>query len=434
MTELAFEYFNPEIELNNLDENGRRIRPRRKPGRKPNPPTPAQRKAQNRAAQRAFRERKRREIRDAEATISHCMQMCDQAQTEARTLKRKVKELRYENNYLKGLVLCLKLACSANRVLTPKCWDTGVKDELGSEQLSFSKSEDIPQSLEFFLDKDLHIIGAGSTIGADKTSSEEDDLSLFSSSTTASASFDCQPSSTPSTVLDMACPSLAFDLPELTATEPSPDLASLDDDGALLSEFLMTPPPPMPSKKLFPPMGPLEVVDQLRSMKGETPLFTPTELQRTIPHDTRIDVIPGAAMRDHMILFQDYYDANALFNSLIESAMFMGGEFGNPDCWFVPPSFLRQYWFLCPNHKAERIDNMEELATSVAQKISHRLQERKQMYNQRESYPEIFPPPTINPWEKEALEERLSADVPLDVMLGVMETMPRLTSPNVFTL
>jgi hypothetical protein len=102
MSEINFEYFDPELELCTFDEQGRPIRPRKKPGRKPNPPTPAQRKAQNRAAQRAFRERKRREMRDNEVNIKKCLHQRDQAIRKANTLQRSIKQLRYENNYLKG--------------------------------------------------------------------------------------------------------------------------------------------------------------------------------------------------------------------------------------------------------------------------------------------------------------------------------------------
>ena len=155
---ISFEHFDPELELGNLDENGRPIRPRKKPGRKPNPPSPAQRKAQNRAAQRAFRERKRREMREAESTVKRCVYARDQAIRQSRRLQRRIDELTYETNYLKGYALTLKMACIANQVEVPKFWDTGVTDEVGSDELTFSKTKGVPQQLEFFLDKNLNII------------------------------------------------------------------------------------------------------------------------------------------------------------------------------------------------------------------------------------------------------------------------------------
>lgn len=167
MGDIAFEHFDPQVELGNLDENGKPIRPRKKPGRKPNPPSPAQRKAQNRAAQRAFRERKRREMREAEATVKRCLQLRDQALREANMLRRKVEELQYENRYLKGYVLKLKLACHANRVDVPDFTDTGDRDHLGVEKLLVSQTKGVPQTLEFFLDKDMHIVTLESKVAVD---------------------------------------------------------------------------------------------------------------------------------------------------------------------------------------------------------------------------------------------------------------------------
>lgn len=155
---ISFEHFDPELELCNLDANGRPIRPRKKPGRKPNPPSPAQRKAQNRAAQRAFRERKRREMREAEVTVKKCLVARDQAIRESRRLQRRVDELTLETNYLKGYALTLKMACIANQVQVPKFWDTGMTDEIGHDELTFSKTKGVPQQLEFFLDKNMNII------------------------------------------------------------------------------------------------------------------------------------------------------------------------------------------------------------------------------------------------------------------------------------
>jgi hypothetical protein len=158
--DISFEHFDPQFELGNLDANGKPIRPRKKPGRKPNPPSPAQRKAQNRAAQRAFRERKRREMREAESTVKQCLYLRDQALAEARRLRNKVDELRYENNYLKGQFLTLKIACIANRVDVPKLWDLGAAcpDGANCDAIALSKTKDIPQALEIFLDKHRNII------------------------------------------------------------------------------------------------------------------------------------------------------------------------------------------------------------------------------------------------------------------------------------
>lgn len=120
-----------------------------------------------------------------------------------------------------------------------------------------------------------------------------------------------------------------------------------------------------------------------------------------IRHDTRIDVVPGAALRDHMILFQDFYNANDLFDYLAESSVFLGGELGNPDSWFVPPSFFKRYWFLCPNHKHKRMDNAAEIMVTLGKKMIDLMAQRKQMYIEREHYADYFPEPTT----KEQVEQ-----------------------------
>jgi hypothetical protein len=125
-----------------------------------------------------------------------------------------------------------------------------------------------------------------------------------------------------------------------------------------------------------------------------TNAHTLAELQRNIRHDTRIDAIPGAALRDHMILFQDFYDANELFEYLSESSVFLGGELGNPDSWFVPPSFFRRYWFLCPNHKRNRMDNTVDILVGLGKHMIQLMTRRKQMYIERELYAEFFPEPS----------------------------------------
>ncbi|KAL0086484.1 hypothetical protein J3Q64DRAFT_1677467 [Phycomyces blakesleeanus] len=413
---ISFEYFDPETELGTLDENGRPTRPRKKPGRKPNPPSPAQRKAQNRAAQRAFRERKHREIKDAEATIKRCAQARDEALRETRRLKRKTKALLYELNYLKGIILTFKIICLANNIDVPKIGCTGQTDEFGTEILCFSKTPDIPQALELYLDDKGHII-----------SFPTDEFSLYQpTATTMTATTATETTATTATMTDIIqdpnylttfhdsfsgfYPEADFDeyfgqqlfgsdmviegegegecendggekigegdgdeLPEIDArtglpritTEPTPD------------------PPVFHGKKMLPPMTPMQALDYLRVQKnidkGGRTLFTPTELQRTIPHDTRIDLVPGSEMRDHMIMFQDYYDANELFDYLVESAMFLGGEMGNPDCWFVSPQFLGQYWFLCPNHTPQRMDNAVEIMRMLGQRMMSMMMERKEM-------------------------------------------------------
>lgn len=293
---IAFEHFDPEMELGQVDENGQPIRLRKKPGRKPNPPSAAQRKAQNRAAQRAFRERKRREMRDAETSVKKCMHARDMAIKESERLQRRLDELQYENNYLKGYVLTLKMACIANKVHIPKFWDTGVTDSIGADELTFSKTKHVPQQLEFFLDKKMNIVGL----------TEEDTLS-----TTVSP---------PSSVLSspelssMSSEDDDFDINQHLATI-APQLANhlensflqqllntdlvgenhLTNCGVTDIDQVLDPKTGQPrtttesnmtftkspNKKLLPPMTPMDAIHQMRSLKnlahGTRALFTPSK-------------------------------------------------------------------------------------------------------------------------------------------------------------
>ncbi|KAI8988060.1 hypothetical protein BDF20DRAFT_910601 [Mycotypha africana] len=577
---ISFEHFDPEYELGNLDLNGKPIKPRRKPGRKPNPPSPAQRKAQNRAAQRAFRERKRREMKEAEINIKKSMHMRDQALKDIKNLQTKLEELKYENNYLKGQLLTLKIACMAHCINVPKFWDTGSRDRMGSDITTYSRTKDIPQSLEFFLDRNGNIINVDTTTATEEERSSQqldDNLSkkqqpqqqqqqqhfqmrsseldpaislspTYSFTTTYSSSVTAPELNQPSSVLSemasqlqqqhlsplnmaetnripmfdantisddnianyiQANPSLTSNLdptlieyilqpnimndimsqmkdapPELWSTLLPPEIAPFIPPGvrSMLPQQLFTDPleqtmqppltiqsqiahpqpiqlqlPDLPpqysqqqrheqrqeqqfkpqqhqtsytsaenvnsdesysdipveedfwidikktssaSNKVYVdgPIPPLEAVTRMRTMRDQNDnryLLTPTELQRKIPHDPRIDLIPGPTMRDYMIIFQDFYNANELFNLLLDSAMFIGGELGNPDCWFVPPGFLRKYWFLCPNSTPTRPDNSVELAVFNAQKMIKLLKRRKEMYIKRDHYPNHFLPPNM---------------------------------------
>ncbi|ORE04214.1 hypothetical protein BCV72DRAFT_307557 [Rhizopus microsporus var. microsporus] len=514
MPEIAFEHFDPEYELGNLDSNGKPIKPRKKPGRKPNPPSPAQRKAQNRAAQRAFRERKRREMKEAEMNIKKSLYMRDQALKDVKRLQSKVDELIYENNYLKGQLLTLKIACMAHRVDVPKYWDTGFRDKMGSDITTFSQSKHIPQSLEFFLNNQGCIVNVEnedfSCYTAPINSSLSSTASTSSSTTNASpdninttsliastlSSFRLDEALDPTLMQYLMQPDIVSgfmsqikDAPpedwfnqlpsEITNLIP-PDIRTLlnnnnNDDldlSSLVGNLIDTLKPPtesdfwaatdgsaMDDKIYIPgPLQPLDAVAKMRAIKdqnGEEYLLSPTELQRHVPHDPRIDLIPGPMMRDYMILFQDFFDLNELFNYLIDHAFFMGGELGNPDCWFVPPTFISKYWFLCPNYRPSRPDNAVEMAVIFANKMLDRLNRRKEMYIMRDKYMDEFPPPTLfdqkndsdtssstatddlPDLQSEHTEDFVHCGSPIDVLVYKHinnKEFPRLVSPNVFTV
>ncbi|KAI8079282.1 hypothetical protein BDF21DRAFT_340043 [Thamnidium elegans] len=72
----------------------------------------------------------------------------------------------------------------------------------------------------------------------------------------------------------------------------------------------------------------------------------PTALQRVIPHDLRIDYVPGASIRDRMILFQGYYDIDECFDYLTQKSVFMGGDVRDSRNWEVDPKYSMQFWFI----------------------------------------------------------------------------------------
>ncbi|KAI7887383.1 hypothetical protein K492DRAFT_232854 [Lichtheimia hyalospora FSU 10163] len=436
---LNFEHFDPQFEFGTVDkQTGEPVRPRKKPGRKPNPPTPAQRKAQNRAAQRAFRERKRREMHEAEMTVKRCLYMRDQAVQEAEGLRTKVDELTYEVNYLRGMVLSYKLACHANRVDVPKCCEL-------RDAASNINSSSIPSSLEVFLNNQRRIIDAtipSSThdhLDSDKKDdgneslqkNQEDDLytALIDDSKTDSSSISDTPSESQSEgsllksdtqeevmeenqqqerdadgmLVDVAAiaPQLANHLespfiqqlmtadlvqPGMQQQQQSSLLAEVKHSLATTSNNALT--------GYHHNNNPSASTSGRFKTSDDTALFPPTELQRTVAHDNRIDLIPGAALRDHMIIFQDFYDADDLFTTLVEQAVFTGSELGDPDCWTVPRSFVLKYWFLLPNHRpAKRTDDIVDIVVDSCQRmLKHFVDHRIPMYmHHRDQYPDQFP-------------------------------------------
>ncbi|KAI8338136.1 hypothetical protein BC941DRAFT_424684 [Chlamydoabsidia padenii] len=557
MTEINFEYFDPEVELCTFDEQGRPIRPRKKPGRKPNPPTPAQRKAQNRAAQRAFRERKRREMRDNEVNIKKCLHQRDQAIRKAHTLQRTIKQLRYENNYLKGCLLTLKLACFSHGINVPKFWNTGETDAVGADILSLSKTEGIPQCLEFFLDNNMHIISkspeflstttdnttipstTGSTGNSNGTwtngyhppqtkstsittcspisfNKNDNNNTMINTSSYSNSLMDppqnyqqqqsilddisrLDPSLYSSVIMpdfithSLSSPTLLPPLQQQQQLAPSyttNDILALLNltpkststttattywplSGTQSSPSSSTTPQPMNqhpkpsssdiSHRSFPPMAAIDAINYLRRMNRNKPfeqsIFTPTELQKAVSHDARIDSVPGPLIRDHMILFQGYYDANALFSFLIKHSRFLGGELGNSDCWFVPPTFFQTYWFLMPNHRPRRMDNAIEIAVTQGRTLSRMMFQRKKMYLEREKFADYFPPLHLSdhsdddddddeeedrpadthlsdgdPWETTMTNDDVvrTDDIPLDMVMNMMDTLPKLSPANGF--
>jgi hypothetical protein len=87
------------------------------------------------------------------------------------------------------------------------------------------------------------------------------------------------------------------------------------------------------------------------------PSLQPTELQKALPHESWIDVIPYANLRDNILLYQDSIDADDLCNDFL-GGMYEGvGDvqgrgmvlWGEPWCttgWEISEGFARKWSFL----------------------------------------------------------------------------------------
>ncbi|KAI7861076.1 hypothetical protein BDC45DRAFT_493477 [Circinella umbellata] len=92
----------------------------------------------------------------------------------------------------------------------------------------------------------------------------------------------------------------------------------------------------------------LKIQLKAASILGDVTRITiiPTALQQLIPHDVRIDYIPSPSLRDRMILFQDYYDPEEVFELLSTKTKFIGGDTRDSRNWVPDPKFSERYWFL----------------------------------------------------------------------------------------
>ncbi|GAN02156.1 hypothetical protein MAM1_0017c01597 [Mucor ambiguus] len=90
----------------------------------------------------------------------------------------------------------------------------------------------------------------------------------------------------------------------------------------------------------------------------------PTALQRVVPHDIRIDYVPGAAIRDRMIIFQDYYNMDDCFQFLTQNTVFMGGDVRDTRNWVTDPEYSLKFWFLSHQLVDQSCSGYIDLATS----------------------------------------------------------------------
>ncbi|KAH8556882.1 hypothetical protein BGW37DRAFT_417720 [Umbelopsis sp. PMI_123] len=359
MSNWNFQHFDTQSDFGVVDENGITHRVRKKPGRKANPAASAQRKAQNRAAQRAFRERKQREKKETDAEIRRTM-------NEVNHLRKVVKELRFENKQLKAMVISYILTCFELNSSHPR-----VHAMSTNSRVKLPADENMPALMNIFVDENGHILDLESAalnlVDADspyppctapsrslknekKLHRLFDETLIFHEQVNPAKPTDCafasDSSISPQQMVQDLWKSVAGPEQDSFIDGPAHQWPTNDVSfGDLDSQGYS-----------YPPMHPIQAVQLLRlQMKvgsiigADKDILNPTDLQRAIVHDRRIDYIPGPGLRDRMILFRDHYDADECFNLLATKSIFLGGEVTNPSNWALPEKFYDKYWFLCAN-------------------------------------------------------------------------------------
>ncbi|KAL0080359.1 basic-leucine zipper transcription factor [Phycomyces blakesleeanus] len=338
-SQFNFHHFNQEYDFGIVNTNGERIRKRKSPGRKPNPPSISERKAQNRASQKAFREREQQRRQEQENMKNMYLE-------EIARLNKRVELLEYESNYLRGWVLQYTLSSIMERGTVADIWtssreflETETRPDKGDE------SKKLPFAINSLL-KDNRVIGLKNAIitrspGYWKGNEPSEAGNMMFR---------------PETRLD---PDMA-NINRLGAKLASPDNSSQDltEPGktCTLKPAIgtITSPPTRKTAADLAHMPPIQALQIIRlqmkcgNLWGDKlkHALIPTELQRTIPHDARIDFLTGSSTRDRLIIFQDYYDTDECFEFYSKWSMFNGGNKYDTRNWAVTGGFPERYWFL----------------------------------------------------------------------------------------
>ncbi|EED15693.1 hypothetical protein TSTA_051290 [Talaromyces stipitatus ATCC 10500] len=91
--------------------------------------------------------------------------------------------------------------------------------------------------------------------------------------------------------------------------------------------------------------------------ENSPPCLQFTYLQRTTPHESWIDVVPSATMRDNIIRYQDRIDADDLCsdflggffegeNNVYKRGMILWGDPWRSNAWELSENFIGKWWFL----------------------------------------------------------------------------------------
>ncbi|KAI7898936.1 uncharacterized protein BX663DRAFT_523298 [Cokeromyces recurvatus] len=390
----SFQHFDQESDVGIENANGERIRKRKRPGRKPNPPTLQERRAQNRAAQRAFREREQQRQKERERQWASYVE-------EIKQLKAELAVSQYEAKYLRACVLHMTLKFLTLKGSVPHIWtesriipsnDHGeYKQKMYGIYKQPNEVLQTPALLDMILenqhivdfDKALHITSQQKEVPDINDLGFEADryegfitneiITLNQGSQEPIKNFprkrkQRQEPTTMTTEMNVDIPFKQKSTNQHKESTASSSSSSppppISDDQQSSSQILtlhqkpvvgvINEPPTLKTAEDLIHMPAIQALHLLRlqlklgSILGEftAAALLPTALQRVVPHDIRIDYIPGPSIRDKMIIFQDYYDINECFQYLTRQSCFIGGDIRDSRNWVIDPEYSIKFWFL----------------------------------------------------------------------------------------
>ncbi|KAF8076209.1 hypothetical protein FPV67DRAFT_1604805 [Lyophyllum atratum] len=333
-----------------------------KPGRKKNPNSQAARRDQNRIAQREFRLRKQQRIRDLEARVEILSGGKDEALGEMRNM---LKDLMAENQTLRGLLRSLGgfIGDGAGGLLPKLGWDM-------SDFTQFINRSETDTAWEGYQGRKK----AAEAAQGQKRSAEEDPSSSRSKKARGGESDIERAQNGFNLLMPMGAPSLSTNC------------------GGMLSDLMRgSSDSPMYMQQASPPgstyagwillemslhnralsaqqqrrQDSLELLDEdddpnkveayklihyhLDNYKRNNQYCLPSSLrpsivQRSIPHESVIDGILHAELRDRMILLRNRYDLVECLIDYRRSVTIHGDDVLAHSNWEIGEKFLRQYW------------------------------------------------------------------------------------------
>ncbi|RCI00184.1 hypothetical protein CU098_010155 [Rhizopus stolonifer] len=388
LNQFTFQHFDQECDFGVVTEDGQCIRKRKKPGRKPNPSSTEKRRAQNRDSQRAYRQRESNRKQEFEKEKGYYVD-------EIRNLKKKLAQSEYEAKYLRAIVLHLTLSFLTERGTVPHFWanDEIVSDLLGSAPVMREEdSGNNPALLKVVLkneriaDLDQAMYNTFQTESAINCSKNTISRATNTTSFTAiqylsmnkgpqQPNFPTQPDKMlPQEIVECDFSDKEQEYVRLESLpQKEKESASINNNQLTVHKrafrhVLLKPPSQQTADDLVK-MSPLQALHVSRlqlkiSSIGELTNILVAALQKIVPHDIRIDYVPGHSIRDRMILFQDYYDMDECFNHLTQNVVFTGGDIRIVKNWSITnPEFSSKFWFI--SHEFIDQSNIYHLIKSI---------------------------------------------------------------------